>query len=218
GDAPPGLTGGPTPYFRRTVTDPIGLTPSSGARKDEDVASKPRSPRRRLGMSPVRHALAMALGLAVAGAVSAVAQEYKAGSIRIEDPWIRAAPAGAEVAGGYMKVENTGKETDRLIGGSTGIAGKFEIHEMKMEASVMKMRELPKGLELKPGQSVELKPGSYHLMLMDLKQPPKEGDKVKGTLTFEKAGQVEVEYAVRGMGAKGGGRESGHGGQGQMKH
>src|SRR5262245_25454832 len=174
-----------------------------------------RSPARETDMSSaVRHAFAAAIILAVAAATPTMGQEYKAGSIRIENPWIRAAPAGAEVAGGYMKVENTGKETDRLIGGSTGIAGKFEIHEMKMEGSVMKMRELPKGLELKPGQSVELKPGSYHLMLVGLTQQPKEGDKVKGTLVFEKAGTVEVEYAVRAMGAKGG-RESGHG---EMKH
>jgi periplasmic copper chaperone A len=166
--------------------------------------------------SAVRHALATLLGLAVAGAIPGHAQEYKAGPIKIEGPWIRATPAGSEVAGGYMKIENTGKEADRLIGGSTGIAGKFEIHEMKMEGSVMKMRELPKGLELKPGQSVELKPGSYHLMLVGLKQQAKEGDKVKGTLVFEKAGAVEVEYAVRGMGAKAGGGD-GHG-QMQMKH
>jgi copper(I)-binding protein len=115
------------------------------------------------------------------------------------------------VAGGYMKIENTGKEADRLVGGSTGIAGKFEVHEMKMSGNVMKMRELDKGLEVPPGKSVELKPGSYHVMLTDLKQQPKAGDKVKGTLLFEKAGKVEVEYTVRGLGA-------GAGGHGTMKH
>jgi periplasmic copper chaperone A len=175
--------------------------------------------------SAVRHAFAAAVALAAALA-PAMGQEYKAGPIKIESPWIRATPAGAEVAGGYVKIENTGTEADRLIGGSTGIAGKFEIHEMKMEGSIMKMRELPKGLELKPGESVELKPGSYHLMLVGLKQQAKAGDTVKGTLVFEKAGTVEVEYAVRGMGAKGGaqgaakggGQESGHGGHGDVKH
>src|SRR5215470_8938126 len=131
-------------------------------------------------------AAVIGLGLLACGPAfaPAVAQEYSAGSIKVEAPWIRATPAGAEVAGGYMKIENTGKDADRLVGGSTGIAGKLEIHEMKMEGSVMKMRELPKGLELKPGQGVELKPGSYHLMLTGLKQQPKEGDKVKGTLVF----------------------------------
>src|SRR5262249_11236752 len=151
--------------------------------------------------------------------------EYEAGPIKIEAPWIRATPAGAEVAGGYMKIVNTGKETDRLVSGSTGIAGQVEDHEMKVDGSGIKMRALPTGPQLKPGQSVELKPGSYPLMLVGLKQPPKEGDKVKGTLVFEKAGTVEVEYAVRGMGAGTGAKSSaggqeGHGGheQMQMKH
>jgi hypothetical protein len=113
------------------------------------------------------------------------------------------------------KIKNTGKAADRLIGGSAAVAGKFEVHEMSMVDNVMKMRELPNGLEVKPGKSVELKPGSYHVMLMELKQPLKEGDKVKGTLVFEKAGTVNVEYTVRGMGSKGGGME-GHGQK--MKH
>jgi copper(I)-binding protein len=73
-------------------------------------------------------------------------------------------------------------------------------------------------LELKPGQSVELKPGSYHLMLTDLKRQAQEGDKVKGTLVFEKAGTVEVEYAVRGMGAGKGGQGVSHGASESMKH
>ena len=160
--------------------------------------------------SAVRHTCVAAIGFALLAFASAIAQEYKAGPIRIEAPWIRATPTGAQVAGGYMKIENTGKEADRLVGGSTGIAGKFEIHEMKMSGNVMKMRELDKGLELPPGGSVELKPGSYHLMLADLRQPAKAGDKVKGTLVFEKAGKVEVEYTVRGI-AGGAGGQSSHG-------
>jgi copper(I)-binding protein len=162
--------------------------------------------------SIVRHSSAVAVvGLAVLASVPALAQEYKAGPLMIEGPWIRATPAGAQVAGGYMKLKNTGKEADRLVGGSTPVAAGFEVHEMRMEGSVMKMRELPKGLELQPGQSVELKPGSYHIMLTDLKRQLKEGEKVKGTLQFEKAGKVEVEYSVRGMGSRGSG---GHGGAG----
>jgi copper(I)-binding protein len=171
--------------------------------------------------SAVRHTLAAAVGLAAIALSPALAQEYKAGPMKIEAPWIRATPAGADVAAGYLKIENTGKEPDRLIDGTTDIAGKFEIHEMKVEGGVMKMRQLPKGLEVKPGQSVELKPSSYHLMLTGLKQPAKEGDKVKGTLVFEKAGKVDIEYAVRGMGGKGQGASSpgaSRGGHGVMMH
>ncbi|MBO0766818.1 MAG: copper chaperone PCu(A)C [Hyphomicrobiaceae bacterium] len=161
--------------------------------------------------SAVRHTLAAALGLAAIALSPVLAQEYKAGPIKVDAPWIRATPAGAEVAAGYLKIENTGNEPDRLIGGSTDIAGKFEVHEMKMEGGVMKMRQLPEGLVLKPGESVELKPGSLHLMLTDLKQPAKDGDKVKGTLMFEKAGKVDIEYAVRGMAGKGGSQGASHG-------
>src|SRR5205823_1353649 len=101
----------------------------------------------------------------------ASAHEYKAGSIEIKHPWSRATPKGSEVAGGFMTLINTGTEPDRLVGGSTASAGKFEIHESALEDGVMKMRPLPKGLEIKPGQTVELKPGSYHLMFVGLKEP-----------------------------------------------
>ncbi|HEY7550990.1 MAG TPA: copper chaperone PCu(A)C [Hyphomicrobiaceae bacterium] len=161
--------------------------------------------------STVRHTLAAAIGLTAIATSPVLAQEYKAGAIKIEAPWIRATPAGAEVAGGYMKLKNTGKEPDRLVGGSTEIAGKFQVHEMSMSGGMMKMRELGQGLELKPGKSVELKPGSYHVMMLELKHPLKEGDRVKGTLVFEKAGTVDVEYAVRSMGAKGKAPAGGHG-------
>jgi copper(I)-binding protein len=152
----------------------------------------------------VRSTLAAMLALAAPAIAPARAQDYNAGAIRIEAPWLRATPAGAKVAGGYMKLHNTGSEADRLVGGSSPVAGAFEVHEMRMEGSVMMMRELPKGLELPPGKSVELKPGSYHIMLMDLRQTLKAGDRIKGTLQFEKAGKVEVEYTVRGMGSPGG--------------
>ena len=158
--------------------------------------------------SAVKVARVAAIGLGLLAGMAALAlawaEEYKAGPIRIEAPWIRATPTGAQVAGGYMKIENTGKEADRLVAGTTAIAGKFEVHEMQMVGTVMKMRELDKGLDLPPGATVELKPGSYHLMLMDLKAPAKAGDTIKGTLVFEKAGKVDIEYTVRGAGAQSG--------------
>mgnify|MGYP003342752079 FL=1 len=84
--------------------------------------------------------------------------------------------------------------------GTFASAGRFEIHEMKTENGVMTMRGIPGGLEIKPGQTVEFKPGGYHVMFMDLKTPLQQGRSVKGTLVFEKAGTVEVEYAVEAMG------------------
>lgn len=146
--------------------------------------------------------LLLSVILAAISQTTASAQEYKIGAIKIEVPWTRATPTGAKVAGGFMKITNTGTDPDRLIGGTATVAGKFEVHEMAMIDSVMKMRELDGGLEIKPGQSVELRPGSYHVMFMDMSQTLKEGDKVKGTLVFAKAGKIDVEYTVRALGAQ----------------
>jgi copper(I)-binding protein len=147
--------------------------------------------------------------LAALVASPASAHDYTAGSLEIKHPWARATPRGASVAGGYLTIVNKGTVADRLVGGSSPVAGRFEIHEMKMEGGVMKMRPLPNGLEIRPGATVELKPGSYHLMFMGLKQPLEQGKRIKGTLVFEKAGRLEVEYAVEAIGAT---PEPGHGG------
>jgi copper(I)-binding protein len=134
-------------------------------------------------------------------ATAASAHDYKVGSLEIKQPWVRATPKGSSVGGGFMTITNKGTAPDRLVGGALPAAGKFEIHEMKMDNGVMKMRPLANGLEIKPGQTVELKPGSYHIMVMGLKTPFEKGHRIKGTLTFEKAGKVDVEFAVEAMGA-----------------
>jgi len=136
----------------------------------------------------------------LAQAASGESKIFKAGGITVEAPWSRATPGGAQVAGGYMKITNAGKDADRLTGGTFPNAARFEIHEMKTEGSVVTMRPLPKGLEIKPGETVEFKPGGYHVMFMGLKQGLKEGQTVKGTLTFEKAGTIDVEYRVGSIG------------------
>ena len=151
--------------------------------------------------------LAAAFALVIS---SASAHEFKVGSIEIKHPWARATPKGSEVAGGYMKLINTGTEPDRLIGGTNAAAGKFEIHEMSMDNGVMKMRQLANGIEIKPGQTVEFKPGSYHLMFVGITQPLQQGKRVKGTLEFEKAGKIDVEYAVEAIGGTPKGEPSGH--------
>jgi copper(I)-binding protein len=128
------------------------------------------------------------------------AHEYKLGALEIKHPWARATPKGAAVAGGYLRLVNTGTAPDRLVGGTVANAAKFEIHEMKVVNGVMQMRPVTQGLEIKPGETLELKPGSYHLMFVDLKAPFEQGKRVKGTLVFEKAGTVEVEYVVEAIG------------------
>ena len=147
----------------------------------------------------------------------AFAEEVKAGNLVITQAWSRATPGGAKVAGGYLTVENKGTLPDRLVGGSAEIAGKFEIHEMAMNNGVMTMRQLDKGLAVEPGKTVTLAPGGYHLMLMDLKEPLKQGDKVPVTLEFEKAGKISFSLEVQGVGAKGPSGTGASGGQMDMK-
>jgi len=161
--------------------------------------------------------LALTAALAALLASPALAADYTAGSLKISTPWARATPKGAQVGGGYMTITNTGTAPDRLVGGSTGVSSGFELHEMSMDGGVMKMRMLKDGLEIKPGETVALKPGGYHVMFMGLKDQLKQGDTFKGTLQFEKAGKVEIEYKIEGIAATGGGSPSGHGGM-NMKH
>jgi periplasmic copper chaperone A len=147
-----------------------------------------------------RAAVVLAIALST-WAVHAAAEDYKLGNIEISNPWTRATPKGASVAGAYMKISNKGSEPDRLVGGSATVANSFEIHSMAMEGGVAKMRPVNGGLEVKPGETVELKPGSFHVMLVGLKQPLAKGQKVKATLEFEKAGKIEIEYPVEALGA-----------------
>jgi periplasmic copper chaperone A len=160
-------------------------------------------------MKTMLHGLAGAAFVACLLAVPARADDVKAGDLTISQAWARATPGGAKVGGGYVTIENSGSAPDRLVGASADVAGKVEIHEMAMNNGVMKMRPLENGLTIAPGKTVKLAPGGYHLMMMDLKNPLKQGDKVPVTLQFEKAGNVSVSLDVEGVGAKGPGGSGG---------
>jgi|SRR4029077_16445062 copper(I)-binding protein len=129
--------------------------------------------------------------------------EYGAGNIKIVAPWTRATPESAKVGGGFMTLTNAGNEPDRLIGGSTEVSGALEIHEIHIVNGVAMMRQVNPGIGLKPGASVVLKPFSHHLMMLDLKEPLKAGQTIKGKLIFEKAGSIDIQYVVVPMGADG---------------
>jgi hypothetical protein len=130
-----------------------------------------------------------------------MAADYKAGPLTVSDLWSRATPKGAQTAIGYMTIKNDGTSPERLIGGSIEVAGQFQLHSMKMEGDVAKMNELH-SVEIKPGQSVEFKPGGSHVMFVGLTRQLAKGEHIKGTLVFEHAGTVPVEYSVEGIGAK----------------
>lgn len=128
------------------------------------------------------------------------AHDYKLGDLVIQHPHMKATPPNAPVSGGYILITNNGAEADRLVSADAAFAGKTQIHEMSMQGEVMKMRQLENGLEIPAGGSVELKPGGYHVMFMQLKEQMKPGEMRKATLVFEKAGQIEIEFKVDDMG------------------
>lgn len=158
-----------------------------------------------------------ALALLAALGAGAQAHDYTAGALKIGHPWSRATPGGAKVAGGYLSVTNTGTEPDRLTGASFARAGRAELHSMSMEGGVMKMAPVAGGLAIKPGETLRLEPGGYHLMFLDLQSPLAKGDKVEGTLTFEKAGSVPVSFVVEAIGARSSGGDKAADGKGETK-
>jgi periplasmic copper chaperone A len=151
----------------------------------------------------VRSGFAGALALAAMqlGAAAASAADYDVGSIHITQPWARATPKGASSGAGYLTVTNNGTAADRLTCAGSEAAAQCQIHTMTMDNGVMKMRPVEGGLEIKPGETVTLRPGSDHVMFVNLKHPFEAGGTVEATLQFEKAGAVKVELPVVAIGA-----------------
>jgi copper(I)-binding protein len=160
-------------------------------------------------MKKMARTLAYAALLSIALIASVQAEDVKTGDLVITQPWIRATPGGAKVAGGYLTIENKGAAPDRLVSGSANAAKKIEIHEMAMNNGVMTMRPIDRGLVIEPDKTVKFAPGGYHLMFLELNSPFKPGDRVAVTLKFEKAGEVKVLFDVQGVGAQGPGASNG---------
>lgn len=127
--------------------------------------------------------------------VQALAHDYNAGDIHIDHPWSRALPPVAPTGAAYLILENKGKQSDTLLSASTPIAGHVELHEHIHQDGLMKMQQID-SVEIAPGERVEFTPGGNHIMLFELKQPLADGDKYPMTLTFQKAGDIEVEVQV----------------------
>jgi copper(I)-binding protein len=137
--------------------------------------------------------------LLVLAVATAYAHDYRAGEIHIDHPWARASIGAAKAGAAYMTLTNEGTEPDRLLAASVEVAEKAELHTTRMEDGVMRMRQV-EAIELAPGESVAIEPGGLHIMMIGLKAPLAEGERFPMTLTFEKAGEVEVEVAVQAMG------------------
>jgi copper(I)-binding protein len=134
--------------------------------------------------------------------VLALAVSTSFAQTQLKDPWVRATVAQQKATGMFVQI--TSSAGGRLVEARSPVAGVVEIHEMVMDGNVMRMRAVP-GLDLPAGQAVELKPGGYHVMLMELKQPLKDGDTVPVTLVVEgrdgKREAIDVQAPVRPLGA-----------------
>ena len=137
--------------------------------------------------------LALAAALVTVGAAAQVTQP---GTLKIDQPWARPTAPGQSAGGAYLTLRNTGTVPDRLLGGSTPAAARVEVHEMRMDGDVMRMREL-QALDAPAGKLTKLEPGGLHLMLTGLKAPLKVGDKIPLKLRFEKAGEIDVLLQVQ---------------------
>ncbi len=153
---------------------------------------------------------ALALLSVVAVLTLAAPRPAWAGDVRVEQAWARATPGKSRNGAAYITISNHGASADRLVAAATPAAKRAEVHTHLMAGGIMRMR--PAGaIEVKPGEPVVFRPGGLHLMLMGLAAPLKEGETFPLTLTFERAGPVEVQVTVRGVGAMGPGG-------GHMKH
>jgi hypothetical protein len=130
------------------------------------------------------------------------AQSGAAAPITVEHAWARATPGKVTTGGAYMTLVDRGATPDRLVGVSTPVAGKAELHMSMQDGGIMKMHAVA-GVTVEPGHTTELKPGGYHVMLLELSQPLKEGDSFPMTLMFEKAGSIQVTVKIEKAGAMG---------------
>lgn len=143
------------------------------------------------------------LGIVVAFSLSSLTSLAQTGDVQVKDIWARATPGGAQTAAIYATLQSIAG--DRLTAASTPVAKETQLHTMTMEEGVMKMRQVD-GIDLPAGQTVALKPGGYHIMLIGLTEPLKEGQTFPVTLTFAKAGAENVTVTVQAVGSMGPGK------------
>lgn len=130
------------------------------------------------------------------------AHEYASRDVTVAHPWARAMPGGAKVGSVYLEMKAKRGPGDRLVAAHSATAGSVEVHSHIMEQGIAKMRRVD-GIAVPGGKSIVLRPDGFHIMLIDLKEPLKEGDLTTVTLVFEKAGEIEVDATVEPIGATG---------------
>lgn len=144
--------------------------------------------------------LILGIAFALAGGVKANAQTSSASSVVVERPWARATPGGAKTGAAYLTLINNGESKDQLLGATTPVADKVQFHSTTDENGMSRMREIPV-IDLAPHGRTTFNPGGMHIVLVDLKQPLKEGQTFSLTLSFARAGKVDVAVPVAKVGA-----------------
>jgi copper(I)-binding protein len=195
------------------------LTVSKRPAPDPIFPSTTADPETLMRLTP-RCLAALLLAVAFAAPAGAAADDYRVGDIRIERPWARATAGNTRIGAAYFTLEDLGAAPDRLLRVKTPVAASGELHSHMMHDNVMQMRPV-EAIEVRPGSPTVLQPGGLHVMLTDLKQPLKEGERIPLTLEFERAGTIEIMVSVERAGARGPANSSGHppaGGHGSMPH
>lgn len=169
-----------------------------------------RSHRTRVLCPPTLSGALLSIGLALAATACAPTSDPHAEGVVIEGAWMRATAPKAPVAAGYLAVRNNGDSDDRLLSVVSPAAREVQIHEVRHEGGVARMRPLPEGLPVAAGAIIKMQPGGLHLMFIGPAGPLAEGTRVPATLQFERAGAVQIEFQVRGMGAMAPDAHSGH--------
>lgn len=147
-------------------------------------------------------ALVAASAVLAFGGPATAGESYTLGDLKIDHPWARASAGAAAAGAAYMQISTRGATADRLVGASSPVAAKAELHTHIAEGDIMRMRPV-ESIAIEPGKPAELQPDGLHVMLIDLKAPLKEGERFPLTLTFADAGSVTVEVAVRSVAAAG---------------
>ena len=152
---------------------------------------------------------ALLFALSLAAGAAAAADRAK-GEVTVHEPWARASAGRARAGAAYFTIANMGEKPDRLVAAASPVARPAQFHTHSMEDGIMKMRHVM-AVEVAPGEPTVFKPGGLHVMLMGLKAPLRKGESFPLSLTFERAGKIELRVMIQGVGAMGPGKTGRHG-------
>lgn len=144
-----------------------------------------------------------AIALTAVVATPIAAAPSRVGAITVSGAWSRETASGQAVGGGFARIANSGARNDRLVGATSPIAAEVQLHTMSMDGGVMRMRQVTDGIAVPARGTLELRPGSFHVMFMGLKRQLRQGEHFPVTLRFQRAGRVTVQFAVQAVGAAG---------------